>query len=1016
MPFTLPANTQHGINVPLFSLRSQSSCGIGEYLDLIPLLGWCKEVGFNVLQTLPLNDTGQESSPYCALTSTALNPIHLSLAQLPGLEQHPQLLEHLHKLQSLNNSPYVAYSTVLEGKMQFLKEYYNHFKREIFENNDFHTFLTTYEWLKGYALFKAIKYSTHWAPWEEWDNSLKTCSPESLQALESKFESEIDFHIFVQFLCFQQIAQVKAAADAHGVSLMGDLPILINRESADVWLNQHLFDLSRTAGAPPDQYSREGQNWGFPLYNWDALKFEHYNWWINRLECASHFYHLYRIDHVVGFFRIWSIPMAHKATEGEFSPNDASTWIAHGSEILRMMIDNTTMMPIAEDLGTVPDEVRTYLKEQQICGTRVMRWERRWNSDRSYIHPHEYIKESLTTVSTHDSELLTQWWTAQPEEAGTFAANRGWQYAHTITLEQRIAILRESHRTASLYHVNLLNEYLNCIPELAWKLPVEERINTPGIISDQNWTVKFAPTVEEIVANQPLKKLIQSLLCALLFFFCPLSAESDAHIKMLYSSLSPTSISQHLAFYQLYPDTVYGDKALKDAWWLLGRGQHNGSDGMEMLSKFPELTHALVALINQKESESVVLKESEIQLIDKFAAFLPNRRLKGSIATSEAEVIGLPPEEVDLARGLFLSLLDDSPQCWQEMRSYEALLDLMALQVLARIPSNAAPKDKIKAMNELIFFEMGYRFPPQSLSIKDIDVYTFLPTVLNSRKGVCLGVSILYLCLAQRLDLPLEMITPPGHIYVRYKNGDEEINIETTCRGVHIDSESYLSIDTCALEQQNIKQVIGLAYINQASVFLGTEKFELAEKAYKKALPYHPDYEVLHRFLGLSLCLNGKDAEGREYLSRACHKHPAHQISKDTVAEDYLAGKINAAGIARFVKHVDSNRAALQQEKDAFERILQEYPTFRAGWLGLAGSWMELGNERQALRALESYHELDPNNATVEFYLANLYAKRLDYEKGWDRLCRCEKLTQARDYIPENLRDFREQLQQVSPE
>lgn len=1018
MPFTLPEKPEHGVNIPLFSLRSCNSCGIGEYLDLIPMVEWCREVGFSVIQLLPLNDTGEESSPYCALTSTALNPIHLSLSHLPGISQYPHLEEHLHRLQSLNNAPFVEYKKVFDGKMQFLREYYGYFHQQIFEHHDFKQFYYDSDWLKGYALFKAMKHSTHWKPWEEWDVSLRNGEPEAVRICEEKFEMEIDFHIFVQFLCFRQMKKVRDAAEAAGISLMGDIPILISRESADVWLNRDLFDLTMTAGAPPDQYSREGQNWGFPLYHWEAHQKQDYTWWKNRLKYAESLYHLYRIDHVVGFFRIWGIPLGAKATEGHFVPEEYSQWIGHGDAILKMMIEHSTMIPIAEDLGTVPDEVRSYMRERNICGTRVMRWERHWHTDRSYIPVEEYIKESLTTVSTHDSTLLTEWWREQPEESGSYAASRGWAYLPTLTLEQRKEILKQSHHTGSLYHVNLLNEYLNCIPELAWKLPEEERINTPGVISTKNWTTKFAPTVEEIVTNGSLKELIRSILLTLLFICLPLEAESEAHIKMLYSSLNPTSISQHLAFYQLYPQTEFGRKALSDAWKLLGKGQWGAWDQQdgELLAKFPEVTASLVALINQKESEPVLLEEGEIKLIERLGASLPNRKLRGYGAQTEEEVIRLPSDEVDLARGLFLTLFEKSPEGIREMKSYEALLDLMALQVLATLPEAPTPRDKIRAMNELIFFEMGYRFPPQSVSIKDIDVYTFLPSVLNSRKGVCLGVSILYLCLAQRLDLPLEMVTPPGHIYVRYKNGKEEVNIETTCRGVHIDSDEYLSIETCALEQQNIKQVIGLAYVNQASVFLGKEQFDLAENAYKKALPYHPDQDVLHRFLGISLCLNGKEQEGREHLEKCVGKMLPHQVSPDTLAEDYLEGKINAQGIARFVKHVDSTRTALMAEKEGFEKILAEYPQFRAGWLALAGTWLELGNERQALRALEQYHALDCHNSAVEFYLANLYAKRLDFDKAWVHLRRCEEITAAKDYTPDALKDFREQLQQVYPE
>ena len=155
------------------------------------------------------------------------------------------------------------------------------------------------------------------------------------------------------------------------------------------------------------------------------------------------------------------------------------------------------------------------------------------------------------------------------------------------------------------------------------------------------------------------------------------------------------------------------------------------------------------------------------------------------------------------------------------------MIDLMALQIRSTLSPNSKPEEKIDAINRFIFEELGFRFPPHSCYATNVDLYTFLPSVLDSRRGVCLGVSILYICIAQRLSLPLEMITPPGHIYVRYKNGEKEINIETTARGIHLEVlETYLAINTRSLQQRNVKEVIGLSHFNQASVYWITEKMK----------------------------------------------------------------------------------------------------------------------------------------------------------------------------------------------
>ena len=255
-----------------------------------------------------------------------------------------------------------------------------------------------------------------------------------------------------------------------------------------------------------------------------------------------------------------------------------------------------------------------------------------------------------------------------------------------------------------------------------------------------------------------------------------------ASLSSLYSTLDPTSVSQHFAFYELYPKTPEGREALKHAWELLSGGCTDCDPELILPSLDPK---PLINFVNRSGQESApLLNEEQLAVVEKLSRHLLNRPLKGFDLWDESAILSLPIEEIDLARGLLIAEMGQDPNKRQTVRSYEANIDLMALQISVRLTPDSSPLEKIRAMNDYIFSEMRFRFPPHSLHAKDIDIYTFLPSVLDSRRGVCLGVSILYLCLAQRLGVHLEAITPPGHIYVRYvaPNGDI-LNIETTAVG-----------------------------------------------------------------------------------------------------------------------------------------------------------------------------------------------------------------------------------------
>ena len=254
----------HGINLPLFALHSKNSAGIGEFPDLIPLLSWCDSLGLDVVQLLPLNDTGEDTSPYGALSAFALNPIHLGLAALPNVENSRILKTMLHEAQKLCLCQCVPYQQLHLNRTSFLKAYFEEHSENIIHSESYQKFLTENPWVNGYALFKSIRKECNWQSWENWPEEIKNPTEDSLKQLNEKHEVNVDYHQVIQYLCFEQMKAVKAHADSLGIFLKGDLPILINRESADVWLNRSLFNMDLSAGAPPDRYSDEGQNWGIP--------------------------------------------------------------------------------------------------------------------------------------------------------------------------------------------------------------------------------------------------------------------------------------------------------------------------------------------------------------------------------------------------------------------------------------------------------------------------------------------------------------------------------------------------------------------------------------------------------------------------------------------------------------------------------------------------------------------------------------------------------------------------------
>ena len=316
----LPANNWKGagVAIPVFSLRSENSFGVGEFEDLKLLADWSKRVGLKLIQILPVNDTTAthtwaDSYPYAAISAFALHPIYLNLAAVANAKNKKLLKALEPERRRLNALEAVDYEAVMKAKLGFLKQIFPSQKAATFRGKDYKTFFADNEhWLVPYAAFCFLRDKSGTADFNQWPEH-KNFDGEKITALV-KDNDEIAFHFFVQFHLHQQLKEATAHAHAGGLVVKGDIAIGVYRHGADVWRQPELFHTNVQAGAPPDPFAAKGQNWGFPTYNWPRMKADGFAWWKLRFEQMSCYFDAFRIDHILGFFRIWSSP-AH-AVEG----------------------------------------------------------------------------------------------------------------------------------------------------------------------------------------------------------------------------------------------------------------------------------------------------------------------------------------------------------------------------------------------------------------------------------------------------------------------------------------------------------------------------------------------------------------------------------------------------------------------------------------------------------------------------------------------------------------------------
>jgi len=318
-----------GIAIPVFSLRSEKGFGVGEFTDIPGLVDWASLTGIRMIQLLPVNDTTStgtwtDSYPYSAVSAFALHPLYLNLEQAAGNQYAHLLSDYAAERQRLNSLMNVDYEAVMRYKLVMIRRLYDHSSKEIFNSTEYAEFYRDNEyWLAPYAVFCHLreKYGTpfpqDWKKDGRYDPKMvaRYCDP------SSSFFPRIGLYLFTQFLLHKQLSEAHDYANSKEIILKGDIPIGVNRHGVEAWMEPDLFDLEMQAGAPPDDFAIKGQNWGFPTYRWPRMQEDGYVWWKKRFGQMSRYFDAFRIDHILGFFRIWSIPMdSVEGIMGRFVP------------------------------------------------------------------------------------------------------------------------------------------------------------------------------------------------------------------------------------------------------------------------------------------------------------------------------------------------------------------------------------------------------------------------------------------------------------------------------------------------------------------------------------------------------------------------------------------------------------------------------------------------------------------------------------------------------------------------
>ncbi len=314
----MPNNTFKGtgVAIPVFSLRTSESFGVGEFADIRKLVDWCTVTGLKMIQLLPVNDTSatntwKDTYPYAAISAFALHPLYIDVRAVAGKKYAAVIEKYARKQAELNSSADVQYEAVMQFKWDILHQLYDAQKKNLFSKKGYQQFFDeNAHWLVPYAAFCYLRDQNgtpdfgQWKKHQEYDEK----AIQRLTAPQSKHYDKIAIHYFVQYHLHIQLSEAVQYAHEQGVIIKGDIPIGIYRYGVDAWVDPSLYHMNMQAGAPPDDFAVKGQNWGFPTYNWEKMAENNYDWWKKRFHQMSYYFDAFRIDHILGFFRIWSIP------------------------------------------------------------------------------------------------------------------------------------------------------------------------------------------------------------------------------------------------------------------------------------------------------------------------------------------------------------------------------------------------------------------------------------------------------------------------------------------------------------------------------------------------------------------------------------------------------------------------------------------------------------------------------------------------------------------------------------
>jgi 4-alpha-glucanotransferase len=550
-----PEQPLAGILEPVFAIRTEDDLGIGDTEGVRQMIDWCHRHHLNIFQTLPINETSDDNSPYNAISSLAIEPttIAVSPKHVPDLSRKRfQEIATPELLAEVRNGP-VNYPRVKALKRTLLNAAFesflkSHFNQETPRALQFRAFqMENAEWLSDYALFRVVMEENGNSPaWDHWqpEHAGPRRARTWLLSLPEKRRDVLMrkqlFFMYVQWIGFSQWQEIKSYAADRKVYLMGDIPFGVGRYSADTWANRSVFDLDWSGGAPPEKVfdwdvftKKWGQNWGIPNYRWDELRRRNFEWWRTRVGNLRKVFHLYRIDHVLGLFRIYSFPWtpdrnaeflplnepeAAAKTGGRLpgfkmfpddTPEHRAFNQAQGEETLRVLQEasgDTTI--VAEDLGVVPDYVPPTLEKLGIPGFRIPPLFR--DHDGRYADPKQYPRLSLAQPATHDHPPLAAMW---QEWWADLDAGRN--------VEDSRRELRLFLEFAGLNHEEPAREFTDRAQEAFTRRVMESnswlvvfqitdvfgqtaRFNTPGSTSTANWSFRLPQTVRQLSQDAAL--------------------------------------------------------------------------------------------------------------------------------------------------------------------------------------------------------------------------------------------------------------------------------------------------------------------------------------------------------------------------------------------------------------------------------------------------------------------------------------------------------------------------------